>query len=147
MRNVQKKGRVKKKSLSSLKKRLEEIQKEETIAKYGNDCFTCPQKNLHGMNCQLGHVPWPRSILAVQLIFNLRYTRIQCFQCNINHGGMGAKALERMIREGIDTNAMWEENLRLKGKTVPRKWYEEEIARRTRQLPHTPPGVQSPKGP
>ena len=119
--------KVKKKTLSQLKKALEAAQKAKTIEIHGNDCYTCPQKNLQGMNCQLGHVPWPRSVLAVQLRYDTRFTRIQCFRCNINHGGNGAIAYARMLKEGVDLESMWAENEKLKGISVPNSWFEEKI--------------------
>lgn len=117
------KKRKKRTPLSLAKEKLEKAQKELVIATYGNDCYTCPQKNLTGMNCQLGHVPWPRSELSVQCIYSLPYTRIQCFRCNINCGGNGAKALKRMLSEGINVDEMEAQNLATKGKTTPLKWF------------------------
>ncbi|MEK7499469.1 MAG: hypothetical protein AAB649_02590 [Patescibacteria group bacterium] len=117
--------RRKKTPLTLAKEKLEETQKALVIKIYGKDCYTCPQKNLEGMNCQLGHVPWPRSELSVRCIFTLAFTRIQCFRCNINCGGNGAKAFVRMIKEGIDVDAMEAQNLATKGKTTPLKWFYE----------------------
>lgn len=120
-------AKVRQVPLSKLKKALESLQKQLVIQTYGNDCFTCSAKDLQGSNCQLGHVPWPRSILSVQAKFDIRYTRIQDFGCNINRGGMGAMALKRMQDEGIDTSELWRESVEQKGKTVPRIWFEEKI--------------------
>ncbi len=119
--------RFKPSSLSKLKKTLEALQKQITIKLYGKDCYTCPQKNLEGANCQLGHCPWPRSILSTKCKFDYRYTRIQCFRCNIHLGGMGARAFQKMEAEGADTDALWQESETTKGKSVPRKWFEEKI--------------------
>lgn len=120
--------RVKTEKVSTIKKRLESQQKAIVIKKYGNDCYTCPQKNLEGTNCQLGHVPWPRSILGPKVKFDYRFTRIQCFRCNINCGGNGAVAYKRMQEEGIDLDAMWKESETEKGKVVPRQWYLDKTA-------------------
>ncbi len=116
-------------TLSKLKKELEALQKQIVIKLYGRDCFTCPAKDLEGMSCQLGHVPWPRSDLGPKAKFDPRFTRVQCFRCNINLGGNGAKALQRMIDEGIDTKAMRKESDAEKGKLVPLQWYKDEILR------------------
>lgn len=113
--------------LSKLKKALEALQKQLVILTYGRDCYTCPSKNLQGYNCQLGHVPWPRSIISVKAKFDIRFTRIQCMPCNIHRGGMGAMALERMRSEGIDTGELWIESQTGRGKVVPRSWFEEKI--------------------
>jgi len=66
---------------------------------YKNNCYTCPAKNLIGSNCQLGHVPWAKSVLGAYLKYDIRVLRWQCFACNIHHGGMGAEAYKRMLRE------------------------------------------------
>ena len=126
--------KMKPSQLRSLKKKLEAAQKALTIKLYGNDCFTCPQKNLVKSNCQLGHVPWPRSILSPECIFDIRFTRIQCFSCNIHRGGMGAVALQRMRDEGINVEAMKELNLATKGNPVPATWFQEKLADYESQL-------------
>ena len=115
--------RKRKSPLTKAKESLEAVQKELVIKVYGRDCYTCPQKNLKGMNCQLGHVPWPRSELSVQCVFTYTFTRIQCFRCNINCGGNGAKALKRMIAEGIDVDKMEAHNIATKGKTTSLNWF------------------------
>ena len=66
---------------------------------YKKDCYTCPAKNLVGKNCQLGHIPYPKSILGANLKYDMRVLRWQCFACNINKGGMGAEAYKRMLKE------------------------------------------------
>ena len=118
----------------ALKKKLEALQKQLTIKYHGDSCFTCPQKNLKKSNAQLGHVPWPRSVLSTECKFDTRFTRIQCFLCNIHRGGMGAVALERMKREGINTIALWEFNEQTKGLTYPLKWFELRIKAYEEQL-------------
>jgi hypothetical protein len=67
---------------------------------YGQiDCFTCPAKNIEGRNRQLGHVPWPKSVLSAFLKYDLRCLKYQCYACNINRGGMGAEAYKRLLKE------------------------------------------------
>lgn len=120
--------RRKKTPLSKLKKRVEALQKELVIKLYGTDCYTCPQKNLIGANRQLGHVPWPRSILSNHCKFLTDFARIQCFSCNIHRGGMGAIAFKRMVLEGVDVEAMWQLNEKTKGKVCPTIFFEQKIA-------------------
>lgn len=117
--------RRKKSPLTKAKDKCEEVQKELTIMLYGRDCYTCPQKNLTGQNCQLGHVPYPRAALWVQYIFDVRLTRIQCFNCNINCGGMGAVALERMKSEGFDPLPIKRHSDSMKGTPVPIQWFKD----------------------
>jgi hypothetical protein len=66
---------------------------------YPNDCYTCEAKNLQGSNKQLGHVPWPKSVLGAATKYDMRFLRWQCMRCNIHGGGMGAVAYERMVSE------------------------------------------------
>lgn len=117
-----------------LKQKLEAAQKQLVIKTYGRDCFTCPQKNLQKSNCQLGHVPWPRSILSTECKYDIRFTRIQCFSCNIHRGGMGAIALQRMRDEGVDVDAMRHLNEATKGKPVPTAWFVEKLEDYNAQL-------------
>ena len=63
------------------------------------DCYTCPAKDLQGRNKQLGHVPYPKSLLSAFLKYDMRLLRWQCYGCNINGGGQGAEAYKRMLRE------------------------------------------------
>ncbi len=112
---------------SNLRKELEATQKQLTILLYGNDCYTCPKKNLEGKNCQLGHVPWPRSKISIPAKFSTNYTRIQCYDCNVNGGGMGGTATLRMQKEGKDVEIMWMKSQEDKGKTFNNKWFEQRI--------------------
>lgn len=120
--------------VSKLKKQLEALQKQVVIQLYGNSCFTCEATNLEGKNCQLGHVPWPRTDLSTKAKFSHEYTRIQCMVCNIHKGGAGAKAWVRMHAQGIDMDLLRENSDREKGKTVPRAWFEEKIAHYQQKL-------------
>jgi hypothetical protein len=63
------------------------------------NCFTCPAVDIQGSNRQLGHVPWPKSVLSAYLKYDLRCLKYQCYACNINRGGMGAEAYKRLLRE------------------------------------------------
>ncbi len=107
---------------------LEALQKAVVRKLYGNDCYTCPAQNLQGSNCQLGHVPWPRSQLSTICKFDYEYTRMQCFKCNIWNKGCGADAYRRMVSEDIDVEAMHQQNLATKGKVCGKPWFETKIA-------------------
>lgn len=85
------------KSVSQLEKTLWELCKKITRKLY-RDCYTCEQRNLEGMNAQTGHY-YPKGALGASMKYDLRILRLQCFQCNINHGGMGAVFRENMAQE------------------------------------------------
>lgn len=96
------KSPLKKKSKQPISK-IQRLLWEECrrIAKflYKNDCYTCTAKNLIGNNCQLGHVPWAKSTLGANLKYDMRVLRWQCMRCNQFHGGQGAEAYRRMLKE------------------------------------------------
>lgn len=119
--------KIKPSSIAKLKKTLEALQKQIIIKTYGTDCYTCSQTNLIGANCQLGHIPWPRSLLSTAAKFDPRFGRIQCFRCNIHLGGNGAVALKRMQDEGIDTDALWKFSQTTKGKSIPKRFFTDKI--------------------
>lgn len=102
-----KKTRLKRKSKSSIRQIQDDLWQEcrrIIEEQYGNnkggvDCYTCSQKDLHGSNKQLGHVPWAKASLGAYLKYDLRVLRYQCATCNLYRGGMGAEAYKRMLRE------------------------------------------------
>lgn len=94
------KRRFKKKSPKTLQNKIWKLCKEITRKKYGNECYTCTQKNLVGSNWQTGHFI-PKAILDPYLKYDLRVLRPQCMRCNYDLGGNGAEFMRKMIiREG-----------------------------------------------
>lgn len=93
---LRKKGKA---PISKLQRELWDLCKQITRKKHGNRCYTCGAKGLIGSNCQTGHVPWPKSVLGAYLKYDLRLLKIQCYNCNINRGGMGAEAYKKMLSE------------------------------------------------
>jgi hypothetical protein len=63
------------------------------------NCYTCGAADLQGSNKQLGHGPWPKSVLSAFLKYDLRVLHYQCSACNIWHGGMGAEYYKRLSKE------------------------------------------------
>lgn len=93
--------RIKKKSkqpISRLQRKLWELCKEIIRKRHGNICYTCGQSRLIGNNWHTGHM-WAKASLGANLKYDLRILRPQCYNCNINRGGMGADFYERMERE------------------------------------------------
>ena len=84
-----------KQSISLIQRKLWNECKRIIRARYPNDCYTCGAKNLQGSNCQTGHLLAKASVGAF-LKYDLRLLRIQCFKCNIHHGGRGAEFIEYM---------------------------------------------------
>ncbi len=92
---LRKKG---KSDISILQRKIWKLCKEITRKKYGNTCYTCGQKGLIGSNWHTGHM-WPKASLGALLKYDLRILRPQCFNCNINLGGMGAEFYRKMMNE------------------------------------------------
>lgn len=92
-------NKVSKQPISKIQKQLWQECRRVALILYKNDCYTCPAKNLQGSNCQLGHVPYPKSVLGANLKYDMRVLRWQCMRCNIHMGGMGAEAYKKMLRE------------------------------------------------
>lgn len=74
--------------------------------RYGNDCYTCDAKNLEGSTRHTGHLI-PKKYLPYQYKYDLRFLRPQCYNCNMNLGGMGAIYLSNLLSEA-DSNMQYE---------------------------------------
>lgn len=66
--------------------------------RYGNTCYTCFKSNLEGSGWHTGHL-WAKASLGAYLKYDLRVLRPQCYNCNINRGGMGADFYKRLKEE------------------------------------------------
>lgn len=82
-------------SISLIQRKLWNECKRIIRARYKNTCFTCGKPNLEGSNFHTGHM-LPKASLGAYLKYDLRVLRPQCYNCNINLGGMGAIFIEKM---------------------------------------------------
>ena len=92
---------LKKKSkakISTTQNKLWELCKQIIRKKYGNTCYTCHAGTLSGSNWHTGHM-WSKASLGAFLKYDLRVLRPQCYNCNINRGGMGADFYAKMLKE------------------------------------------------
>ena len=82
-------------------------------------CYTCGALGLEGRNCQCGHLH-PKGACGASIKFDLRLLRPQCFQCNINYGGMGAVFRQNMEKEigKKQTDKLMMEAMGSKGKPI-----------------------------
>lgn len=110
-------------TLANIELELWELCRKITRILYKH-CYTCPQMNLVGMNCQTGHMH-PKGACGASMKYDLRILRLQCFQCNINHGGMGAVFKENMDREigKVASDMLLEEAKSSKGKNIKARDY------------------------
>lgn len=89
---------MKKQSLKQLQNKIWDECKRIIKIRYGNDCYTCDAKNLQGSNRHTGHLI-PKKYLPYQFKYDLRFLRPQCYNCNMNLGGMGAIYLGNLLEE------------------------------------------------
>lgn len=90
--------RLGKQKISVVQRKLWKLCKEIIRKRYGNHCYTCKAEGLKGGNWHTGHL-WAKASLGAYLKYDLRVLRPQCYNCNINRGGMGADFYQRMLIE------------------------------------------------
>lgn len=120
------KKRRKKSDLAKAKDKLWKLCKQITLKRHGNDCYTCPSKDLQGSNCQLGHFI-SSSICSTELRYDLRNLRIQCFACNIHKSGNWPVFEKNLIRDGVDVEYLKRRNEETKGESYRLDFFLEKI--------------------
>lgn len=88
-------NKVSKQPISKIQVKLWDECKRIIRARYPNVCYTCSKSNLEGSNWHTGHLI-AKASLGAYLKYDLRVLRPQCYNCNINLGGMGAVFVENM---------------------------------------------------
>ncbi len=83
----QPKKRKKKTERQSLEEKIWAECKRIIRARHGDTCYTCGAQGLEGVNWQTGHGK-AKSLLSIIHKYDLANLRPQCFNCNINLGGM-----------------------------------------------------------
>lgn len=107
LRKPMKRGTLRKESpqkISVLQRKIWDECKRIVRAKYIKpdgtfECYTCRRTITQMKDAQTGHL-WAKASLGAFMKYDLRVLRIQCYLCNIRHGGRGADYYLRM----------WEEN-------------------------------------
>lgn len=61
--------------------------KRLTRERYGNRCYTCGKQPLEGVNWHTGHAK-PKAALPLKFKYDIRGLRPQCYNCNVNLGGV-----------------------------------------------------------
>lgn len=86
-----------KQKISVIQRKLWAECKRIIRARYPDTCYTCGATNLmtRPANCQTGHMLAKASVGA-SLKYDLRVLRIQCYLCNVRHGGRGADFITNM---------------------------------------------------
>lgn len=87
-----------KQKISTIQNKLWDLCKEIIRKRYKNLCYTCTAVDLQGSNWHTGHL-WSKASLGAYMKYDLRVLRPQCYNCNINRGGMGADFYKRMLEE------------------------------------------------
>lgn len=89
---------MKKKTLKQLKNKLWQLCKEITRKKYPPICYTCDKRLTSKNDMHTGHGK-AKSILPLKYQYDIRGLRIQCYACNIHHGGMTDIFITKLERE------------------------------------------------
>ena len=105
--------------MHAIESQLWKLTRKRVFDLYGTNCYTCNQTLLVGANLQCGHA-YPKGALGASLRYDVRVLRPQCFNDNINLGGMSVvfwKNLEKeMGKEEAD--ALYEECRLSKGRPI-----------------------------
>ena len=89
-----------KQKISKIQRTLWELCKQIIRKRYGNTCYTCGAVGLVGSNWHTGHL-FAKASVGAFLKYDLRLLRPQCYNCNINLGGNGARFIDKMrVLEG-----------------------------------------------
>lgn len=87
-------------TVRSLEQKVWELCKQITRKRYGNTCYTCGKTDLTPYQSHTGHFR-KKSILPMQMKYDLRLLRIQCPGCNLfQDGNEGAYAIQLLKDEG-----------------------------------------------
>lgn len=92
------KKRKKKTEFQKLNERVWDLCREIKGEIEEKNCYTCGAQNLIGVNCQLGHGK-AKGSLSIKYQYDLRNLHWQCFNCNINLGGMSDIFIAKMERD------------------------------------------------
>ncbi len=131
-------GRVKlrktsKTPVSKLKKKLWAITRQIIIKTYGSDCYTCPAKGLSGSNRHIGHFI-SSSVCSAAMRYDLGNLRPQCYACNIHRSGNWPSYEAHLKADGIDVEALKQQNRDTQGLKYDSLWYEALIKEREERL-------------
>lgn len=110
--------------MKTVEDKLWALTRQIIFSRHGRNCFTCPQKNLEKQNLQCGH-GYPKGALGASMKYDLRILRAQCYNCNINHGGMGSAFWKNLEQDLGKQNAdnLFLECQRSKGKPINARDY------------------------
>lgn len=113
-------------NITKLKKRLWELCRDITRARYGYYCYTCGN---HSDAPHTGHFI-SSSVCSVELRYDLKNLRPQCYRCNIHlSGNWLAYEIKLKQDEGdVYVDELKERNMRTKGRQYDTLWYQAKIA-------------------
>ncbi len=118
------------KTISSLKKKLDEVFSKYIRYRDEGQCFTCPRKD-HPKRMQNGHFV-PRQYLITR--YDEQNCNCQCYACNMLYGGQGATYGIRLAKKYGQEVVEKLEQSRWKSVKLSTVWYEDQIAHYTEEL-------------
>lgn len=119
-------NKVRKDSVTKLKKKLWQLCREIIFIKHGSDCYTCSSTSLSGSNRHLGHFI-SSSICSGELRFDLDNLRPQCYRCNIHLSGNWIAYEIHLKADGIDPEALKQRNRDTVGMKADVTYYQSKI--------------------
>lgn len=127
--------KVKKPTITKLKKKLWELCKQLTRLIHGNVCYTCNYAPLEGSNWHTGHFI-PDSTSSVEVRYHLDNLRPQCRNCNFWKSGDWPKYEAHLIKDNGEeyVKRLKELNRTTTGLSYREDWYEAKIAEYTALL-------------
>lgn len=84
--------------VKDLEKKVWELCKQITRKRYGYTCYTCGKDNLTSFQCHTGHFR-KKSLMPMQMKYDLRILRPQCAGCNLFQDGNEAAYATQLIRD------------------------------------------------
>lgn len=121
--------RRKKGEITKLKDKLWELCKQITRERYGYKCYTCGLVKRKKGALHTGHYI-ASSLCSVELRYDLKNLRRQCYGCNINKSGNTLRFQKYLVRDhGAEyVEELWTRNEATKGLTYPISWFQAKIS-------------------
>lgn len=119
-------NKVRKDSVTKLKKRLWQLCREIIFKKHGTNCYCCGSVGLVGSNLHLGHYI-PSSICSAEMRYSLDNLRPSCYRCNIHLSGNWVAYEAHLKADGIDPEALKQLNRDTIGVKADSTYYQSKI--------------------
>lgn len=133
-----KRRRRKKGEIPKLKEQLWGLCRNILIRRYGYKCYTCGKVKRRKGALHTGHYI-ASSLCSIELRYDLKNLRRQCYACNINRSGNTLRFQKYLTRDhGPEyVEELWDRNEATKGKIYPKEWFIHQISTYSQLLKDT----------